>query len=116
MEAVQEGIDAELRRVLRRLSRRKRSGSSEPEQQVISRVELGDFTYVLTRIAHPVSLSPRQREIVRLVKEGLPNKAIAYRLGISKNTVGVHLQRIYRKLGVDSRASLAQKELPRHGE
>lgn len=48
-------------------------------------------------------LTPREAEVLDLVAEGLPNKLIADRLGISENTVKYHLASILSKLGVHSR-------------
>jgi DNA-binding CsgD family transcriptional regulator len=48
-------------------------------------------------------LSPRERQIVRLVAEGHVNKAIGAVLDISPWTVATHLRRIFAKLGVASR-------------
>lgn len=45
-------------------------------------------------------LTPREREVFKLVAEGLSNKEIAFRLGISRKTVDTHHSRICRKLGV----------------
>lgn len=50
-----------------------------------------------------VHLTLREKEILRLVVEGQTNREIAYRLSISPKTVSVHLQNVYRKIGVDSR-------------
>jgi DNA-binding NarL/FixJ family response regulator len=52
------------------------------------------------------SLTQRENEIVELVAEGLSSKDISERLNISVETVKVHLQHIYRKLGVKSRVEL----------
>jgi len=52
------------------------------------------------------ALTPREIEIVRMVAEGLRNRAIAERLSISEGTVKVHLHNIYDKLGVDGRLEL----------
>lgn len=52
-------------------------------------------------------LTPRETELVRLVSQGLRNKEIAFRLGITEGTVKIHLHRIYDKLGVSSRVELA---------
>jgi DNA-binding NarL/FixJ family response regulator len=52
------------------------------------------------------SLTGRELEIVRMVAEGLRNKAIAERLSISEGTVKVHLHNIYDKVGVDGRLEL----------
>jgi DNA-binding NarL/FixJ family response regulator len=52
------------------------------------------------------TLTPREIEIVRMVAQGLRNKAIAERLSISEGTVKVHLHNVYEKLGVDGRLEL----------
>ena len=49
-------------------------------------------------------LTNREREILALLADGLANKQIAARLGISKNTVKTHLELMFDKLGVSSRA------------
>jgi DNA-binding NarL/FixJ family response regulator len=52
------------------------------------------------------SLTPREGEIVRMVAQGLRNRAVAERLSISEGTVKIHLHNIYEKLGVDGRLAL----------
>jgi DNA-binding NarL/FixJ family response regulator len=52
-------------------------------------------------------LSEREREVLRLLAEGLPNKLIARRLQISEKTVKSHLTRIFRELGVTDRTQAA---------
>lgn len=52
------------------------------------------------------SLTPREREVIALVSEGLKNKLIAERLFISETTVTHHLSSIYSKLGVSDRLEL----------
>lgn len=49
-------------------------------------------------------LTAREREVLALLAEGLANKAIAARLGISEHTAKFHVNAILAKLGVDSRA------------
>jgi two-component system nitrate/nitrite response regulator NarL len=49
-------------------------------------------------------LSNREREILALLADGLINKQIAARLGISTNTVKTHLELLFDKLGVTTRA------------
>ena len=56
--------------------------------------------------APPVSLTPRETEVVRLVAAGLRNKAIAGLLGITEVTVKNHIARIMRKLSVSSRMDI----------
>ncbi len=57
----------------------------------------------------PITLSPREREIARMISRGLPNKSIAQALDISVWTVGTYLRRIFSKLGVTSRAAMVAK-------
>ena len=53
------------------------------------------------------TLTPREREVLHLLSEGLANKLIARRLGISERTVKAHLTRIYEQLGVSDRTQAA---------
>lgn len=54
--------------------------------------------------AEPVEpLTPREREVLELLAQGLPNKQIADRLGISDHTVKFHVNAITNKLGAQSR-------------
>jgi two-component system nitrate/nitrite response regulator NarL len=52
------------------------------------------------------SLTPREREVISLVSQGLKNKIIGERLFISETTVTHHLSSIYAKLGVSDRLEL----------
>jgi DNA-binding NarL/FixJ family response regulator len=52
-------------------------------------------------------LSPREREVLDLIGEGLPNKLIARRLGIAEKTVKSHLTRVYECIGVSDRTAAA---------
>ena len=51
-------------------------------------------------------LTARELEVVRMIAEGLRNKAIAERLSISEGTVKIHLHNVYEKLGLDGRLEL----------
>lgn len=53
------------------------------------------------------SLSPREREVLALVAEGLANKQIGRLLGITERTVKVHLGNAFRRIGVGDRTSAA---------
>jgi len=59
------------------------------------------------------SLTPAERDVVRLVSEGLANNDIATRLFVSPRTVQSHLTHVYSKLGLSSRVQLVQ-EAARH--
>lgn len=52
-------------------------------------------------------LSPREAEVLRLVVEGLLNKQIAARLGITERTVKAHLTSVYQRIGVADRTQAA---------
>jgi DNA-binding NarL/FixJ family response regulator len=54
-----------------------------------------------------VELSSREREVLALVAEGLPNKLIARRLEISEKTVKAHLTRVFQAIGVTDRTQAA---------
>jgi NarL family two-component system response regulator YdfI len=47
--------------------------------------------------------------VLELVSQGLPNKAIASRLGVSDQTVKFHLSSIFSKLGVSSRTEAVRR-------
>ena len=54
-------------------------------------------------------LNSREREIVGHLAEGLPNKVIARRMGITDHTVKFHLKKVFAKLGVSSRRAAVAK-------
>jgi two-component system nitrate/nitrite response regulator NarL len=53
------------------------------------------------------ALTDRERQIMRLVSEGLSNKEIGRRLKITDGTIKVHLNHIFQKLGLGNRTALA---------
>jgi len=59
------------------------------------------------------ALTPTERDVVRLVSEGLGNKEIAARLFVSHRTVETHLTHVYTKLALKSRVQLVN-EAARH--
>lgn len=78
---------------------------------------------LLSRAASPVGsgsgavtaeLSPRETEVLRLVVDGLLNKQIASRLGITERTVKAHLTSAYQRIGVADRTQAALW-VERHG-
>jgi DNA-binding NarL/FixJ family response regulator len=52
---------------------------------------------------HSPALTPRQHEVLELLVQGKSNRDIAEVMGLSENTVKVHLAAIFRVLGVSSR-------------
>jgi two-component system nitrate/nitrite response regulator NarL len=61
----------------------------------------------LMSLMHVQSLTTREREVILLIAEGLVNKDVARRLGVSEGTVKVHLHNIFQKTGVNNRTALA---------
>jgi len=59
------------------------------------------------RRARPAGLTERQIEVLRLVAAGLSNPQIAERLVISRRTAERHVQDVYARIGVSSRAAAA---------
>jgi DNA-binding CsgD family transcriptional regulator len=54
-------------------------------------------------------LTPREQEVAELTAQGLPDKLVAQRLGISFPTVRTHVTHIFEKLGVSNRVQLATR-------
>jgi DNA-binding NarL/FixJ family response regulator len=76
---------------------------------------LSEFqTYQKAEVAEVFQpLTPREKEILGLMSEGLPNKTIASRLSISERTVTTHVANIYAKLHVNNRVSAIQEAMRR---
>jgi DNA-binding CsgD family transcriptional regulator len=58
-------------------------------------------------------LTPRERQVLELLAEGLPNKAIADQLGISDQTVKFHVASISGKLGAANRTDAVRRAIRR---
>ncbi len=56
---------------------------------------------------HQDALTPREAEVAELVLQGLRNRQIGERLGITEGTVKIYLHTIYQKLGISARLELA---------
>ena len=54
-------------------------------------------------------LTPSERSVAELAASGMPNRDVAARLRISPKTVEANLTRVYRKLGIRSRAELGHR-------
>lgn len=61
--------------------------------------------------AHP--FSPRELEVLQLAADGMTNKEIAYRLGLSERTIQFHLNTVFQKTGTGSRTEAASLALRR---
>ena len=95
------GLDAALRAIASGLQAR-RVGRAEPPGFAAAEEE-----------GPPVLLTPREMEILTAISEGLSNKHIARRLGISTHTVKFHLEAVFAKLDAGSRAEAVAKGLRR---
>jgi two-component system, NarL family, nitrate/nitrite response regulator NarL len=62
--------------------------------------------YVSDNVQHLTTLTERQQEVATLACQGLSNKMIARKLGVTEGTIKIHLNAIYEKLDVRSRANL----------
>ena len=58
---------------------------------------------IQSHFGFPVQLSPRQRQVLLMLCEGLPNKLVGRRLGISDNTVKSHVASVLRGLNAATR-------------
>ncbi len=74
--------------------------------RVLQRMSRGTPPEALAQQAHINSLTPREREIIAAVAEGLKNREIGERLFISETTVRHHLTSIFSKLEVSDRLEL----------
>lgn len=111
-----EEIRVLVQQLIGRLAEQDGAPVSALEDKVILDLEVDGVRCVLVRRPQEaeksdVALSPREREIARMVAKGYPNKVIARVLEISSWTVSTHLRRIFAKLGVSSRAAMVAQLL-----
>jgi DNA-binding CsgD family transcriptional regulator len=89
------------------------SSMNRDHEEILIDTEVDGARYLLVRLPQPgrfpISLSPREQEIVQMVAKGYPNKTIAGVLNISLWTVCTHLRRTFAKLGVTSRAAMVAR-------
>jgi DNA-binding CsgD family transcriptional regulator len=62
-----------------------------------------------TRESLVEGLTPRESEVLRLVADGLHNREIAERLGVTEHTVKFHLAAVFGKLGASTRTEAVRK-------
>jgi len=91
-----------------------RSGGA-PMTGEIARLVVQSFQSAPAAGIEDQGLSRRETEILELLSEGITNKEIAVRLGISAETVRTHLGRIYEKLHVQGRTQAVSKYLKAGG-
>jgi DNA-binding NarL/FixJ family response regulator len=92
---------------------------ASPEQIVhaIHSVASGLMVFDSMLMAHagedqvPESLTPRESEVLQLLADGLGNREIASRLGISEHTIKFHIRSILGKLGAASRTEAVSRGL-----
>jgi DNA-binding CsgD family transcriptional regulator len=65
----------------------------------------------LTKPSQPVSLSPRELEMLSLIVEGLTAKEMADQLSVSIHTIDSHTRHLFKKLDVRSRAAAVARAL-----
>lgn len=65
----------------------------------------------LTKPMTPVALSPRERQMLALIVEGLSAKEIAEQIGVSIHTIDTHTRHLFKKLDVRSRAAAVARAL-----
>lgn len=72
-----------------------------------TQIEKMSGPYMIDPDEHFIPLSPREMEILQFVTQGMSNKEIASRLGISQQTVKNHMTSILKKLNVEDRTQAA---------
>lgn len=105
LEAIEAGVDGVVLK----------TDESEALDRCVSTVGAGgrwlDRTVTLLTLDRTAGihlpLTPRERDVTRLVATGQRNRGIASALGITEGTVKMHLHNVYSKLGIESRTQLA---------
>lgn len=89
----------------------------DPNIELVDRIEQAEAVLSLPPAALEdaaaiiEALTTREHDVLALVADGLPNRDIAARLGISDHTVKFHLASIFGKLGVSTRTEAVQRGL-----
>ena len=81
-----------------------KSANSDDLRQAVTRVLLGE-TLPAPGAGEKPPLTPRQLQILLLLADGLPNKAISRQLGVSEDTIKTHLKALFQELDVHTRTA-----------
>jgi DNA-binding NarL/FixJ family response regulator len=81
----------------------KDTGGKQLAASLRALLDVGSDSVTVKLAAASSSLTRRQLELVNLLNEGATNRELAERLGISEETVKVHMWRLFKRLGVNSR-------------
>lgn len=108
-----ETVETLVKELLARASPGPRPPQTDELDDVLFDREIDGVRCVVSRKRKPavetLPLSPREREVARMIAKGYPNKIIASVLEISVWTVSTHLRRIFAKLGVTSRTAMVTR-------
>ncbi len=90
-----------------------RDGSVWAPRKVLARLLEHTLQEPAAPVAAPVKFTRREREVLRLLVLGHPNRQIALALGVDEGTVKAHMGRLMRKAGVDNRTALSMRAIER---
>ncbi|KXX56037.1 LuxR C-terminal-related transcriptional regulator [Rhodococcus sp. LB1] len=111
ISARNEHVDAEVQRLTRALRHLEQAPVTMPDLATSELPRAGaasvDDTAQAAIVPRAHTLTAREREVLTLMATGATNAAISRRLRISDGTVKSHVQRIFKKLGVSTRAEVA---------
>jgi DNA-binding NarL/FixJ family response regulator len=91
-----------------------RDGSVWAPRKVLARLLEQSLHESEGSAAATVKFTRREKEVLRLLVLGHPNRQIAIALGVDEGTVKAHMGRLMRKAGVDNRTALSMRALERH--
>jgi DNA-binding NarL/FixJ family response regulator len=78
-----------------------------PAPSLLARIASDAAARTGQHVPHEVRLTPREREVIDLISEGLSNKEIAARLGVASHTVKSHVRNVMEKLALHTRLQIA---------
>ena len=102
LSASDSAVDAQAALAAGALGFIPKSADGKALRQAVTRVLLGE---TLPAPSSTSPLTPRQLEILQLLAEGLPNKAISRQLGLAEDTVKTHLKALFETFAVHTRTA-----------